>query len=182
MAPTCAPRGVPDRPYCEVQNSMCRQTLNERSERERQFALSCPHPVECPPLPSLAIKHANRSTPCTPYPNNSQRPPLRRTRHKQTVVKQIGHCRTRARSTHRTQCFCRPTAVDMSANALSARGDFAGNSALDRSRSRSSELTAGAVTPPSRSGFRVSNAIPLESEMVVRGRSKFGEYLSRRSP
>jgi len=48
VASACAPRGVPDRPCCEVRNSMCRQTLNERSEGERQFALSCPQPVECP--------------------------------------------------------------------------------------------------------------------------------------
>jgi hypothetical protein len=50
LSSACAPRGVPDRPCCEVQNSMCRQTLNERSERERQFALSCRRrrSVECP--------------------------------------------------------------------------------------------------------------------------------------
>jgi hypothetical protein len=52
----------------------------------------------------------------------------------------------------------------MSADAVSACGGFAENSALDQLGSQSSELTAGAVGAPSRSGVSVSDPISPESK------------------
>src|SRR5258708_1369970 len=168
MAPTCAPRGVPDRPCCEVQNSMCRQTLNERSERERQFALSCPKPVEYLPCP---LSRAN----------------MQIARH-HAYAPQTTHCGLRSDDLDKTVLRLgglnvvgdAPAApiernasadgswFDMSANAASACSDFAENSALDLPRSRSSELIVGAERARSRSGLSMSEAITAESKSSFR--------------
>jgi hypothetical protein len=108
------------------------------------------------------------STSCETCPNDSSRPPLRRSRHKQTSPRGLGVVGDAPERPGERCASADRSWLGTSADAVSACGGCA-DSALDQPRSRSSELIAGAASESSRSGVSASP----ESKLTYCGMSKF---------
>jgi hypothetical protein len=143
----------------------------EQSERERQFALSCPQPVECPPLPCLTLKHAKTLNTLRIMPKQliaASAQTISPSPRRLDVVGDAPAAPIERNASADRSWF------DMSANAVSACSDFAGNSALDLPRSRSSGIIVAAESARSRSGLGTSEATTAESKSSFRGIKKDG--------
>ena len=118
---------------------------------------SCHPSVGCPPLPCLTLKHAKTCDMPAKHAQTTHHglrsDDLGRNRLSPGGLSVVGDAPAGPgeRDTSADRSW-----LGMSADAVSACGDCAGNSALDQPGSRSSELTAGAVRAPSRSGVSVS--------------------------